>query len=577
MQLQPEGEVPDSTAGKHVLTNGGSLVADLRSLSGKEILAWILERENPREIVQRLPPVDFFWLVKKIGEEDCVPALELASVEQWQHLLDLEIWRKDRLHVERAFLWLQRLCQADPTRLARWLFSEGRDLASYCLCRSIQVAVRSEDEVYDLPDGFLSLGGGLHVRAINSEHQDTIENIIRAMAGEDFERCRALLQGPANLLPAEIEDDMYRLRGGRLAEHGFLPFEEALSVYAPLDPERIISEKTPESADMISDEEIRATIPVSPLYFARARDMLTETATRITDPLFLDSLRLEFAGLCNQILSADGLPVDDVEVLIKACRKAAGHINLALERLCGNSISSAEEFLRDHSLVSLFRVGFGLALKLKWEAEHWLKGSWFYRQGLDTGFWGDQWGATLAGVLQDKPQLYIGLREGAGSKGFESSGELDECRRILHRLMVLDRLLGRVAELYPVDEGIAQSTELTFRPLLFNLWARRFLKLEPCFSGISLDQAKGLFRRLRAGRNKPPYQMSGFEEAFVEDLMSYVSHFEGEAGAVLEETLSLIWREFHEEYEWVSLSDLSGRYSKFISITASPTATDRCS
>jgi hypothetical protein len=394
------------------------------------------------------------------------------------------------------------------------------------------------------------------------------------MAGEDFEACRALLQGVANLIPAEIEDEMYRLRGGRLAEHGFLPFEEALSLYAPLDPERIVSEKAPESADMISDEEIRATIPVWPLYFARARDMLTETATRITDPLFLDSLRLEFAGLCNQILSADGLPVDDVEVLIKASRKAAGYVNLALERLCGNRISSAEQFLRDHSLVSLFRVGFGLALKLKWEAEYWLKGSWFYRQGLGIGFWGDQWGATLAGVLEDKPQLWVGLQEGAKSKDFESCGELDQCRMILHRLMVLDRLLGRVAELYPIDEGI-ESTELTFRPLLFDLWARRFLKLEPCFSGISLDQAKGLFRRLRAGGNKPPYQMSGFEEVFVKDLISYVSHFEGEAAAVLEETLSLIWREFREEYERVSLSDLRGRYSKFISITTSPSATDR--
>jgi len=128
MQLQSEGEVPQTIAGKHVLTNGGSLVADLRSLSGKEILGWILERENPREIVQRLSTVDFFWLIKKIGEEDCVPVLELASVEQWQHLLDLEIWRKDRLYVEQTSLWLQRLCQADPTRLARWLFSEGRDI-----------------------------------------------------------------------------------------------------------------------------------------------------------------------------------------------------------------------------------------------------------------------------------------------------------------------------------------------------------------------------------------------------------------------------------------------------------------
>jgi len=34
----------------------------------------------------------------------------------------------------------------------------------------------------------------------------------------------------------ETEEELYRLRTNRLAEYGFASFEEALAVYAPLDP-----------------------------------------------------------------------------------------------------------------------------------------------------------------------------------------------------------------------------------------------------------------------------------------------------------------------------------------------------
>ncbi len=43
----------------------------------------------------------------------------------------------------------------------------------------------------------------------------------------------------------------------------------------------------------------------------------------IRDLLFLDRLRLEFAGLANQILSADRLMIHELEVLVEACKKAA--------------------------------------------------------------------------------------------------------------------------------------------------------------------------------------------------------------------------------------------------------------
>jgi hypothetical protein len=565
VRTEQNGETLEQKDKKPVLRdNREILVRDLHSFSGKEIMDRILEYDNPQEIVQDLPYEDFFWLVKKVGEDDCLPLLELGSVDQWQYLLDLEIWEKDRLDVTHISRWIKQLQQADSKRLVRWLFSEGELLAYYHFFKSIEVIIKAEDEVFEIPAGFFSLDGIFYIGVTDSEHREFIEHIIRVMANEDFDRYQALILGLAGVLPAELEEEMYRSRNVRLAEHGFLPFEEAVSIYAPLDPETLTIEKRPELPHVLSDEDIRDIIPISPLYHAGAKTMLTEATSRITDPLFLDKIRLEFAGLCNQVLSADNLLVNEFDVLIRTCRKASGYVNLALERACGRDISMAQQLLKSQPLGSLFRVGFGLALKLKWEAERWLEGSWFYRLELGTEFWGENWGGMLAGLVAKRPRRYVGLQGGEEYGDFEWLSELGECLQVLRRVMVLDSLLERLAARYQIDEGVIQSSELSFRQLLFSFWARLLLDIEPSFSRISLKQTRSFFQLLRAGKSKPPYRMPGFEEKFVNDFMAYAADSDPEAASILENTLSLIWQEFREEYERVSLSDLDGRYSKFV-------------
>jgi hypothetical protein len=568
LETLKETKISDNSFAKPASTNRRVLTRELYALPGNQILNRLLEHENPREMIQGLPNEDFLWLVKKIGEDDSLPLLKLASLDQWQYLLDLEIWWKDRLHVGHASLWLNRLQQADSGRLVKWLFREGEAFAFYHFFRTIEVvAISNKDEANDLPDGFFSLDGVFHIRVVDSEHQQTVENIIRTMARKDPERYQAFLLGLAGVTPAEIEEEMYRSRSVRLAEHGFLPFEEALSVYAPLDHETLSDEKTPALPGIFIDEETQGLVPVSPLFHAGADNILTEATSRITDSLFLDRIQLEFAGLCNQIQSADGLQVHDLEVLLGTCRKAAGYLNLALERLCGRDISAAERLLRKHSLLSIFRVGFGLAMKLKWEAERWVKESWFYGRELKFGFWGEHWGGTLEGLLAKRPKLYVELQEGEEYKDFEWLSELGDCLKVLRRLMVLDALLERLADYYQIDERSIQSENLTFHPMLFNLWARRLLDLDPCFSGISLSQVKSFFLHLRSGSKKAPYRMAGFEKTFIKDFMAYASSSDPEAASILKDTLALIWLEFREEYERVSLGDLDDRYLKFISIT----------
>jgi hypothetical protein len=571
LQKQRNEEGSETRVEKPALTEHERLIKTLHPLTGSEILNRIMEQKNPGKLVRSLSSGDFFWLFKKVGEEDCLTLLELASEAQWQYLLDLEIWRRDRLDKARTSAWIKRLQQADPRRLVKWFFGSGEALASTHLFKSLEVLVLDkDDEAYELPPGFFSLDGVFHIRVTDSEHRETIENILREMARTDNTRYQAFLTGITGLLPAEMEEEMFRLRNVRLAEHGFLPFEEAMSVYAPLDPSALGPEEPEGLTDIFEGEEMRAMVPALPLYNTKTDNILTGAVFETEDPVFMDKIRLEFAGLCNQIMSADGLLVPELDVLVSTCQKVARVLNLALERLCGKDLSKAQQALRTHSFIDLFRVGFGLTLKLKWEAERWLKESWFFRQGFDTDFWGEPWGGTLAGLLDKRPRHYLGLKGRDAYKDFEWLSELGESLEDLRRLMVLDGLIERLAVAYPPDEKLMESPELTFRPILFNLWSRILLDLEPSFRGLSVEQAKTLLQRLRTGSEKPPFEMPGFEEIFIKDVMFYAPDADPEAASILRDTLSVIWHEFQEEYEWVDLDNLDARYSKFISILSSP-------
>lgn len=557
----------DNTESKAVSEVEKELLQELASLSGENALDRILELENPRQLVQQVPQTDFFWLIKKLGEEDCSPLLRMASDDQKQHLLDLEFWEKDRFDLEKASAWIERLFLADPKGFIRWLSSKGEALAFYYVFKSVQVEIRDGEEEQEIEEGFFTVDGTFYVKIFDEAHRETIEKMLRTMAGVSLDQYQTLLQNLGGIISAELEEDMYRLRNVRLAEHGFLPREEAMVVYAHLSPDALAMAEVPaEPGKLANLEELHSFMPLSPFYHSRGQNMLSKAFSRINDNLQMDRMRLEFAGLCNQIMSADGIQANDLDTLIGACRKAAGHLNLALEKLCGKDILMAEEVLLNHALVSVFRVGFGQVLELKWETERWLKNSWFFRQGLNFSFWGDDWEGLLAGITENKPRLYGDFEEGEPYKAFERISEVDDCRRLVHRLKALDTLLERLTEHYTLDREGVQTFTYTFRHMLFTLWARKKLNLTPCFSSVSIDQARALFRHLRAGAKTPPFRMPGLEETFVHDFTTYVPEIEPEFAKSLRLDLSLIWQQFLKEYEWVAGDDMEGRFLDFILI-----------
>ena len=551
------------------LVSASDMVRGLMPLSGSAIVNRILEMESPEKFVRAISRVDLYWLMKKIGEEDALPLLKLASNEQWQFMLDLELWDRDRLDLERTTLWLGSLFQADPERMARWLLSEGELLSYFYLSHMIEVYARNKDEVFE-DTSFLTFDDVYYFRVRSGEQEDFIQDLLHHLAEMDYLRYQSMMMGLAGTLRDQVEEEIYRQRNVRIAEDGFLPYDEAVALYAHVDANALKTEKiVPSSADREDDVP---SAPLAPILQVGEESLMLEAVRG--DPMLLDRVRLEFAGLCNQVISADLVRVSDAEDLVKVCKKVAGYINVGLEQLAGRDLDLAQDYLRKNPLEQIFRAGFSFALDVKWEVERWLKKAWFIRQGLKPGFW-DDWGGTLVGILQKRPLLYKGAQSQQPYGDFEDTAEVEKSREILRQMMVLDELLESLSTHHPVDRQWSKDPLFTFHSLLFNFWARQRLNIVPGFAPLPLEEVRNFFRSLRSGAEKPPFSMQGFKEVFVRDMTAQLTDPDPEKAKILEETLSLVWEKFTEEYAWVATADLEGRYLKFILTAPSPEAAPR--
>ena len=373
-----------------ILPIDAAFLDGLRTLPAHKVLDKVLSHPDCPRLIGTMSSEDFFFLINKVGADGSLELLKLASLEQWQYILDVELWQKDRLELGQTGRWIGRLLAADPERFIKWLFSEGQGVAYYYLYRNIAVEARTEDEeIFETGPGCFSVDGFFYIQPKQEVERETIEALVRAMAQEDTLKYQAFLTGLAGVLPAELEEDMYRMRNVRLAEHGFLPREEAVAVYAPLDPEHLKTGKGGEGASPAAGPMNTGAVPRWPLQTLQEKNLLTKTISNLSDEGLLDRIRIEFSGLCNQILAADGIANLDADNLQEIQSQAAGYLNLILKERCREDTGSAETLLRMNTLLSLFRAGFGLALNLKWKAQRWLKeAAGFKGPDLEPSFWG---------------------------------------------------------------------------------------------------------------------------------------------------------------------------------------------
>ncbi|MBW1725858.1 MAG: hypothetical protein JRJ33_11000 [Deltaproteobacteria bacterium] len=119
---------------------------EILSLSPEKALDAILDSPQSAALVHSLSEEDFYFLIHDIGIEDSLPLLRLASDKQWEYIVDLEVWEKDRIDLASVTKWFDLLFQIDPNRFVKWFLDQKTEFIEFYLFKNIEIKIRKTDE-----------------------------------------------------------------------------------------------------------------------------------------------------------------------------------------------------------------------------------------------------------------------------------------------------------------------------------------------------------------------------------------------------------------------------------------------
>jgi len=533
--------------------------AGLMKLPGKEALDLILESPTPAHLVQSLAEEDLFWLIQDVGPEDALPILAVASNDQWHYLLDLELWNKDRLDTPSVKRWLTLLLKADPLRFLIWLLRENLDFLEWHLYRNIDIRIKEEDESpSDIDDSYFTLDGVFYIRIRDDKHEQTLRELLERLATHDPKAFHEVLLESASVLPAEAEEGMYRRRNGRLEEKGFLPFEEAIGIYQHVSPRSLLDDRSEIQKTGIALDPA-APIPLSTALLIQEQDLFHRSLRHVEESITLERLQIEFAGMCNQIISADGFEIRDREGLASVVRKACGYLDIGLQQLDSSVPSKAARVIEKYPLDQIFRVGYGAGLELKWKTEKWVKNSWFITQAFGPAFWGDQWEGLLEGLLRKRPLFYTSLSDGELYREFKDLSDIETCHKALDEMEAIDHLLSLVLARCPIA-GPMGYQPLRWMNLLLTSWARDHLGLSEDVAPLETAQLKAFFGDLWKKGKMPCSLDPNMRQSFMDWVVGRTGLAPDDLQDQVGTTIDSLLKELENEYGSVSIQDLDPRY-----------------
>lgn len=451
----------------------------------------ILNQKQPEILVQSFNPEDLHILIQEIGADDALPLIQMASDAQWEYMLDMESWSNDRLDLQAVAAWLRYLFLADADRFVKQALNDNLELVEVWLQHNIEVVIRGDDEDLSyLNQDYFTLDDTFYVRvkpAADQSMPDSMSNLDRTqfirdflnrLADEDYAKYQGLLMESSALLGTEIEEELYRIKTGRLEEKGIPSFENALAIYTMLPLERLTKRQTLQS-------DFRLNPPILPEVLAdnQPRPIPDLSPATLTLP---DDFAQEFASLVNSILVADQIKIDARKSMRQAVSKAMDYLRIAIETLEHEQKLTPLQAAHMYAAGQLFTFGFSQALKLKWQAQAWLKQSFIVKNKLGLKFYAEDGAGLLSGLFLKRPLYFDNYRQGNMYREFSTRADVDQTAAALNEIRAVDALLLKTGLTLAGGRYHDENYPLTWKNLLLTLWLRHELGYAANLQAVAL-------------------------------------------------------------------------------------------
>jgi len=462
---------------------------------GRERMDLILLSKKSRALVRALPEAELYFTLKEVGEEEALPLLAMAEQRQLTYIFDLEFWSEQALVPERMFRWLDLLKQADEDQFREWLKKVDLELIILILQKAVTVHVVDPDNLGAEPwreKELFTLDDQYYFEIADETNHAIIERLLLQLHDLGEEKFYALVDDARLQVTWENEDTAARVRQGRMEDHGFYGFDEALKIYRQVSPEKLAElEKNPErpGPEKAPGAHFALTLAQElPHFLARGLAELSGAE--------LEEFHHQFARLANKVMAADAMDLTQLDSLSIAVAKVYGCLEIGLESWSGGSFAKAVELLRRQWLEHIFQAGFSQVLEQSKRAQRIRRIEWFARLSEPFFLFGDPDGKILRALVLPRPKFYSGEKGGETAE-FRSLSEVKAAGQAVERaelwqLLMFDGLglrpekLAELMEIYP--------SELSFQVVLATALVNAAVKFGPGFEPLTTEELSGFIR-----------------------------------------------------------------------------------
>lgn len=349
----------------------------------------ILDHDHARDLVRQMDPQGLHALIHDAGLEDCHDLILMASAEQVQHLMDHDVWSRDRLEPERFATWLAILLQHEDEDLAEALDTLDPELIPLWLRQRIGVLFWEHDrELLDAIEApVMSSPDGVYALVVPDEEADgpLIRLLLERLYALDVGVGRRALETVRWELSAQLEEQACQARLARLEDQGFVPFDEAREVYAWLDPgvwrgrirDRALTSSTPPitlgaGALPLVDTHLQHLEAdqrsADPSFLVRALGAIGAVFPEASVEAIADAILSQLRAVTNRVHIADGADTGDQSAARLALGAAQRRVSLALELVSGGDPAVGARTLGTTPLILLHRLGHSAVMQLSRQA-----------------------------------------------------------------------------------------------------------------------------------------------------------------------------------------------------------------
>ncbi|HEY0251801.1 MAG TPA: DUF6178 family protein, partial [Kofleriaceae bacterium] len=355
------------------------LRAQLAGPRGYRRIDALLSMEDAPAAIAALAPNEIFELVHEVGFEDAQPLLELATPDQFRGCFDLEAWSKDDIQVAALKPWLASLIELGFEKVGQVWANLDTEFRALVLQRSVKIwdltlgegpEEDNDEPIMTTPDTFfmLELTG-------DDETQRLIQHLVEDLYRADADLARHTIMSARSEPPAELEEQSYRWRSGRLADLGYVDFYDALELFRPLAVDQVAIGEASQERSVTDDEPTKLPIVVAEEVIGRS--FLARALAAIEDPVEAERLENSVMVLVNKVLAAGRAKPGQSEVVRRGALYASATLSLGLETVARQdlartgapqtdaaAIARATQALHSIALSRLFRVGYTVTHRL---------------------------------------------------------------------------------------------------------------------------------------------------------------------------------------------------------------------